>query len=364
MGKMTDALRKARLLKEQKERGEVDVPAETDAPVSPPSALTPQPPAPTPPSAATPEPPAPTPPPVTEEKPRPAPVPDLVFEEQEVEPAWLRVQKEVEPPSPVSVLPQEEPTSAEAPEERVSAPAVSVVLPEVEPRGEPPTVAVSDRKTVLPEVEPTPVETDTSYLAVHYHKDDRTADEFRALKNRLTATGSPARVILVTSCVAGEGKTTIATNLALSFANTYGEKVVLVDGNIVRPKIGELLKLPEDGLFEVVRGHLTSEDSAVKTDFPGLWALSAGRNDGRREGLLDSKPVADLLSRLRKRFTRVIMELPPISDTGEGLDLFPLADVVLIAVMKRRTRRRRLRRFLAKAANRGAGKLHCVFIEA
>ena len=125
-----------------------------------------------------------------------------------------------------------------------------------------------------------------------------------------------------------------------------------MDGNIVRPKIGEVLKLPEDGLFQVVRGHLLPEDSAVKTDIPGLWALSAGRDDGRREGLLDSKPVAELLNWLRKRFTRVIMELPSVSDTGEGLGLLALADVVLIPVMKRRTRRRRLRRLLAKAARR------------
>ena len=364
MGKMTDALRKARQLKEEKQRGRADVAADVEgrsvstaaarteadvveaSPTETPAGPT-----------VVPEPSRPA-APAPEEKAPPAPV--LRPAEPQVEPSPSRPE---EAETVLAVPPAEEPTPR-VPGRRKAAPAVSVVLPDVEPRGEPPTVTVPRHQAVLPEVEPSPLDKDTPYLVVHSHKDGRTADEFRTLKNQLTSGGSPARVILVTSCVAGEGKTTVAANLAVSFANTYGEKVVLVDGNIVRPKIGELLKLPEDGLVQVVRGHLHPEDCAVKTEIPGLWALSAGINDGRREGLLDSKPVAELLTRLRKRFTRVVMELPPLRDTGEGLSLFPLADVVLIPVMKSRTRRGRLRRFLAKAANHGAGRLHCVFIQA
>jgi|GEM_PF-3333015 len=326
MGKMTDALRKARLLKEQKE-GKRPAPAEPEdvaaAPVPPPVVAAPE----------------------KEEK----PVTREVYRQRR-EPAGTEVASPA--PTPQAAV-EKEPT-----------PALSTVLPEVEGKPEPVTVEVPERESVLPELEPSPVETDTPYLSAYHHKDGQTADEFRALKNQLTAEGSPARVILVTSCVADEGKTTLAVNLAISFANTYGEKVVLVDGNVARPKIGEIFRLPEDGLVQVIRGHLALEDAVVKTDIPGLWAVSVGRSDGHQEGLLDSRSAAEMLSLLRRRFTRVVMELPSVRDTVEGLALLERGDVVLVPVMQSRTRRKRLRRFLAKAASRGARKVHCVFIKA
>lgn len=363
MGKMTDALRKARLLKEQKE-GKGPAPAEPeDFAAAPPGPETKQ-------AEAIPTEAPKKGSPVAEAPPAepeaveagPAPPPVAAAPETEKKPFLPEVEgKRPEPAGAEVALPEPAP---EAAVEKEPTPEASTVLPEVEVQPQPLTVEVPERASVLPELEPTPVETGIPYLSAHHHKDGQTADEFRALKNQLLAEGSPARVILVTSCVPDEGKTTLAVNLAISFANSYGEKVVLVDGNVVRPKIGEILSLPEDGLIQVIRGHLAPEDAVVKTDIPGLWALSAGRSDGRDEGLLDSRSVVEMLSLLRRRFTRVVMELPCARDAAEGLALLERGDVVLIPVMQSRTRRRRLRRFLTKAASRGAGKLHCVFIKA
>ncbi len=342
MGKMTDALRKARLLKEQKE-GKRPAPAEPEDFAAAPGPETKQ-------VEAIPTEAPPGEPEAVEAGPAPTPV--AAAPETEKRPVLPEVAVEGPEPAGAEAAPPE------------PAPEASAVLPEVEVEPEPVTVEAPEGAPVLPELEPTPVETGMPYLSAHHHKDGRTADEFRALKNQLLAEAPPARVILVTSCVPGEGKTTLAVNLAISFANSYGEKVVLVDGNVVRPKIGEILSLPEDGLIQVIRGHLAPEDAVVKTDIPGLWALSAGRSDGRDEGLLDSRSVVEMLSLLRRRFTRVVMELPSARDAAEGLALLERGDVVLIPVMQSRTRRRRLRRFLTKATGRGAGKLHCVFIKA
>jgi Mrp family chromosome partitioning ATPase len=152
-------------------------------------------------------------------------------------------------------------------------------------------------------------------------------------------------------------------NLAISFANTFGEKVVLVDGNIMRPKIGEVLALPGEGLAQAIRGRIPPEEAVVKTDVPGLWAVSAGGSEERSEGLLDSKSLAEVLHRLRNRFTRVIMELPPAGDAPEGIALVSQADVVLIPVMRSRTRRKALLRLLETIKERGVRKVYCVFVK-
>ena len=359
MGKMTDALRKAMLLKEQKAG---------HSPAAPPGI---------------------------------EPAPSLSRESAKREPVVEKTEpKPVSPPKPstviidrthrlwtaredrmrgVGVLPQveeeiqvppvkrEKPTFSTLIFPEVAAEELKTevpgVLPEVEPTSEPVVEQVPGPETVLPEVEPTPVDATSPYLSVHCHKDDRTADEFRRLKSRLTDRSSPARLILVGSCTRGEGKTTVAMNLAISFANTYGEKVVLVDGNVAHPKIAEVLKVPARGLEEVIRGHIRPEEAAVRTDIAGLWVVPAGEDLERSEGLLDSKSVIELLGVLQKRFTRVIMELPAVSDAPECLSLVAHADAVLVPVLRGRTRRTKLLRLLGRIKDNGAPKVHCVFVE-
>jgi Mrp family chromosome partitioning ATPase len=343
MGKMTDALRKARLLKGQKKTHGGSAPAEAEHPV-PPGAKPEEPQAP---SRAVEVGFLPSPTSSVASDNRPPASPQVIEEEPESVPSTA-------PASPVLV---------EAPPRRPAA-KTSTVLPEVEPGPEPVAVVKTPtRASVLPEVEPTPVETGSPYLRVHYHKEDRTADEFRMLRNALAADGSAARVILVVSSGPGEGKTTLAMNLAASFANTFGERVLLVDGNFLRPKIGDVLALPPEGLAQAIRGRMSPEEAVVRTDVPGLWAVSAGGSEGRSEGLLDSQSLAEVLQQLRSRFTRVIMELPSAGDAPEGLAFIAQADAVLIPVMKSRTRRKALRRLLQTIKERGGRKISCVFVK-
>jgi len=333
MGKMTDALKKAGLLKERK-----------DVVASPQDAF-----------SQTPEP-----KPETEEP--PAAPPPLPKQEKPTPPELRLVARET-PTIRSSPVPKIEPTPA-GPTAGGASKMTSLIFPRAEPEVKSTPAEAVEERPVLPEVEPTPIEVNRTYLSTHYSKDDRTADEFRQLKSRLAAEAAPAQVILVVSCSPDEGKTTLATNLAVSFANTYGEKVVLIDGNLSRPRIGEVLALGEDGLGEVIRGHIRPEESAVKTEIPGLWAVPAGRSGDRSEGLLDSRPVKELIKQCRRRFTRVIMELPAECDAADALAPVSQADVVIIPVMRSRSRRKDLCKLIERAGNHGARNVHCVFIDA
>ncbi|HUV38844.1 MAG TPA: hypothetical protein VMY39_04490 [Planctomycetota bacterium] len=339
MGKMTDALRKAGLLKDEDRAA-----APTEAPDV---------------EAAEAKP---APEPATKPAAKPAPKrPDA----RPTSPPKLRIVVPDETPTRrSSPVPRTEPVPARPAAESSRHKMTSLIFPSVEPApASAPVVREVEPRPVLPEVEPTPVEANRIYLSTHYSKDDRTADEFRALKTRLAAGASPAQVILVASASPGEGKTMLATNLALSFAHTYGEKVVLVDANVARPKIGSVLELGETGLGDVVRGGIRPEEAAARTDITGLWAVSAGRTGDRSEGLLDRRAVKGLLDELRRRFTRVVMELPAESDSADALAPAGLADVVLVPVLRSRTRRRALRRLIERLRDRGARRIHCVFVD-
>ena len=306
--------------------------------------------------------PAPAPPPV--ERPVVAKAPEV-----EVAPVVEPEAKEapaVDPPAPVVERP-EKPAREEKPEPITWSPEAAPTRsaePEPVARPEAATAPAASPEPVLPELEPTPKPSHLPYLSVHYGRDERLAEEFRRLKSRLNEEGQP-RLILVVSSRPGEGKTTLAMNLAASYANTYGERVAVVDGNVTRPKIAEVLELGDEtpALGRAVRGLVSAEEAAVETGIKGLWAVRADAA-GDREGLLDSDGMRSLLAELRRRFTRVIVELPALEDFGEGLSLAAQADVVLVPVMRSRSRRKSVRRLIGTLKDRGASRVRCVFIEA
>jgi Mrp family chromosome partitioning ATPase len=420
MGKMTDALRKAKLLKDQRE-GRVSAEAEVlAAPPSPAPAIASEkskpaeptpvriasvvlPPSPPPreellavvPPASiietepdadaemelqdiaslsiieepieevAPPPPAPKPEPEVRrpkavEPPKPAKRSAFVFQTVDERPA--------PPPKPeVKVEPVVAEAMADKPvAEIVAVEPVVVIEPPapavVEPAPVAPVAAVP--APVLPEVEPTPKPSHLPYLSVHYGRDEKLCDAFRRLKARLNEE-SPARLILVTSARPGEGKTTVALNLAASYANTFGEKVVVVDGNAAQPKITELLEAPAGslGLSGAVRGRASAGDFAVETGIRNLFLVPPGE-EKRRDGLLDSDGMRSLLAELRKHFTRVIVELPAAQDLPEGLSLAAQADVVLVPVLRSRSRRKTVKRLVETLKNRGASRVRCVFLDA
>ena len=305
MGKMTDALRKARLLKERKDTGETpakEEPGPTETP-------------------ARPEAQAQTPPHATEERPT---IPASPSET-------------VTTPEPVSVPPETEPEPVEP----------QVMLPDVETGPEDET-AVDDRAV---------------YLAGYLDKEGPVAEEFRSLRGRLTKELPSVRVILITSCAPGDGKTTLALNMATSFTGSFEEKVVLVDANLPRPRLGKVLEAGEEGLIQVAAGQAAAESAAVKTEVPGLWAVPLGERGERSEGVLESKASVALLKALKRRFTRVLVELPAWDDLEEPPAMLEQADVVLVPVRRKHTRRRDLRRLLDALKKAGVGQVRCVFMK-
>lgn len=161
-----------------------------------------------------------------------------------------------------------------------------------------------------------------------------------ALESRLAGgTEGIGRVLVVTSAVPGEGRTTTACNLAAALA-AVGSRVVLVDGDLRRPKVAAYLGLEnEPGLTDVLPGQASFASTVQTWSEDDLAVLTSGAPAPRPNELLASRPTTDLLVWMRLKYDYVIIDAPPVLAVADAANLGAHADgVVLVsrwAVTKR-----------------------------
>ena len=161
------------------------------------------------------------------------------------------------------------------------------------------------------------------------------AEAIRALRTNVlfSAADEGARSLVVTSTGLGEGKSLVATNLAVSLAQT-GQRVLLIDADMRRPRVHHILKRsPEPGLSNLLVGH--SKASEVVLSVPGvanLWSISAGRLPPNPAELLASQRFKDLLASLRDHFQWIIIDTPPVLAVADAAIAAHVAGDVLFVL--------------------------------
>lgn len=150
------------------------------------------------------------------------------------------------------------------------------------------------------------------------------AEAFRLLRTNLQFLDldNPPRSLVITSSVSGEGKTTAATNLAVALAQA-GRRVLLVDGDLRRPRVAQLMGLEGSvGLTTVLVGRTKLEDSVQRHKASGVHVLASGPTPPNPSEILQAKATHDLLAKLRDAYDIVIIDAPP---------LLPVADAAILA---------------------------------
>jgi capsular exopolysaccharide synthesis family protein len=148
------------------------------------------------------------------------------------------------------------------------------------------------------------------------------------------------RVILVTSALPAEGKTTTALSLARHLAQT-GNKVVIMDGDLRRPNIRNLVSLGDNeiDLIEVLRGAATL-DQAIRPDAKGsTFILPVAHHVKNAPDLIESQAMAKTIERLRTAFDYVIIDSAPILPVNDTKILAQLVDTVVFIVRWEQTPR-------------------------
>ena len=142
-----------------------------------------------------------------------------------------------------------------------------------------------------------------------------------------------SRVVLVTSAVAGEGKTTVASHLASSLARA-GRKTLLIDADLRNPALHQLFEVPmQPGFSEVLLGEVEVADAVQETTLPGLVVMPAGQWDREVMQALARGGLEGVFEKLREEFDFIIIDSHPVLAATDSLLLSQRSDAVILAVL-------------------------------
>jgi capsular exopolysaccharide synthesis family protein len=161
------------------------------------------------------------------------------------------------------------------------------------------------------------------------------AERYRLLRTRIkrAENGRNVRAIVVTSPAKGDGKSLTAANLALTMAQEFHQRVLLLDADLRRPSIAALFGISESpGLSDVLLGLHDVERALVHLPDQHLTVLPAGSPAAQPAELLGSAAMRRTLDTLRSRFDRILIDLPPIAPLADVHVISPLADGLLMVV--------------------------------
>lgn len=179
------------------------------------------------------------------------------------------------------------------------------------------------------------------------------AEAFRQLRTNMQFidVDSQRKVFVVTSSVPGEGKTTTATNLALAMAET-GQRVVLIEGDLRRPRVAEYLGLVDEvGITNVLVGSLDLPTATQSYGTKGLTVLASGPIPPNPSELLQSQAMSEILAQLERESDVVIIDAPPLLPVTDAAILTSLAGGALLVVRHGKTTQDQVRQSIASLAN-------------
>jgi polysaccharide biosynthesis transport protein len=173
------------------------------------------------------------------------------------------------------------------------------------------------------------------------------AESYRALRTSLLLSnlGAPPKVIMITSALPQEGKTTTSINCAVVLAQK-GIRVLLIDADLRRPSIHKTLGMgPRSGLSNVLTGSATLEQAITRSSIlPNLSVLPAGTPPPNPAELLASTNMRDVLDQLRGQYDHIVVDTPPTLSVTDAVVLSPRADAIVLVIRSGQTTKQALRR--------------------
>ncbi len=212
--------------------------------------------------------------------------------------------------------------------------------------GQAPTVVLDKNSPILPVSAPFSAE----------------SESFRAILATLTSAGdySP-RKILVTSGQQGDGKTTLAVNLAASLAQ-MSEKTLLIDADLRLPNVCKYFGLSKKlkGISDYLCGEIELDEAIINGGLPDLSLLLAGSPRSNPASLVRSEKMAELLDSLMEHYDYVIVDSPPIGPVADSLLLAQHVDGVAVVIRSGETSKTVAESAVARLRQVGANVLGLV----
>jgi len=175
------------------------------------------------------------------------------------------------------------------------------------------------------------------------------AEKFRLLGLRLRHLSQkrPLKKVLVTSTIAGEGKSFVCANLAITMSRKKGQRVLLIDGDLRRPVLTERFGLGQlSGLSDCLKNGLTVLKSIYHVQEFNFWLLPAGNQSDNALELMQSGHLTEMLQELGGSFDWSIIDSPPLIPLADTAFWSKLADGTLLVARQGKSERRALQRGL------------------
>ena len=167
------------------------------------------------------------------------------------------------------------------------------------------------------------------------------SEAYRGIRTNIlfSSADKEPQVILVSSSSPQEGKTITSTNIAIAMAQS-GNKVVLIDCDLRRPKVHKLFGIKKDeGMTNLLVGNRKINDVIFETKIPDLYVIPSGPIPPNPSEILGSRRMKELLDKLRLDFNKIIIDSPPIAAVTDSSILAKSADGVVLVVRAGETAR-------------------------
>ncbi len=171
----------------------------------------------------------------------------------------------------------------------------------------------------------------------------------------LTSPRASSRVLVVTSAAAAEGKTCLATSLAVSIGNAEKKPVLVIDGDMRSPDVATVLNTRDrPGLAELLSNQASLSDVVQRVGKSNTYVIPAGRLKGNPHHVVREDRIVPLLAQLRNQFSTIVVDTPPIFGGSESLVFAKAADSVVVSVMRDVSRSKQLRVAIERLERAGA----------
>lgn len=193
-------------------------------------------------------------------------------------------------------------------------------------------------------------------LQSHLYPQSSAAESFRTLRATISLMprGDDYHVVALTSTIPSEGKSLVASNLAIVFAQT-GLRTVLLDADLRRPSVHKAFQLHSPtGLSGFLNNEITDPASIVQScEVPNLDVVCCGAAPDNPSEMIGSRKMTEFLKFLREKYDRIVVDCPPVSAVSDPLILAAKADGVVFVSKFNKIRREHARRTIQRIQDAG-----------
>jgi capsular exopolysaccharide synthesis family protein len=201
----------------------------------------------------------------------------------------------------------------------------------------------------------------TSILITNPATDFRFVESVRKLRRRVEHYMKRDKVLMITSLLENEGRSTVAVNLALSQAQK-GDRVLLIDCDLRKPAICAVLehRTFDTGVSDLLQGHNVPAEAVIRYRKTNMDMLLTRRTERNAGDLITSRRMQALLQWARENYDFVVLDLPPMAAASEAEGVAALADASILVVRQNVAAAPALNQAIAALAAQRAKVLGCV----